>query len=418
MNNSIVTKSLYKVNSLFFPQRQKGTFTYEEASAFYRRRLRIAVSIFFFCQGITFATWASRIPDLKTALSLSDAALGSILLALPAGQLVTLPFSGRIVARFGSRNVIRIALILYTIGLTNLALANSAWQLSLALFIFGVFGNFCNISVNTQAIIAEKMYGRPIMTSFHGVWSIAGFTGALIGLLMISTHVSPHIHFCIMAVLITITCVLAQRYLKSGTTVSNNTTVKTEKKKSFIAKPNMILVQLGIIGFCSMAAEGAMFDWGGVYFKQVVHAPASLTILGYAAFMIMMATGRFMGDKLIVKFGRQKLLRYSGLFIAGGLFLSVFLPYLPTATLGFLMVGLGVSSIVPMVYSAAGKVANITPSVALASVSSISYLGFLMGPPLIGYIAELSSLRYSFAAIGLMGFAIIFLAAKVKLLRS
>lgn len=417
MNNSILNKSLYKVNSLFFPQREKGTLSYEEASAFYRRRLRIAVSIFFFCQGITFATWASRIPDLKTALSLSDAALGSILLALPAGQLVTLPFSGRIVTKFGSRNVIRIALILYTIGLTNLALAGSAWQLSLSLFIFGVFGNFCNISVNTQAIIAEKMYGRPIMTSFHGVWSIAGFIGALIGLLMIATNVTPHIHFCIMAVLITITCILVQRFLKSGTTVSS-TAVKTEKKKTLIAKPNMILVQLGIIGFCSMAAEGAMFDWSGVYFKQVVHAPETLTILGYAAFMIMMATGRFMGDKLILKFGRQKLLRYSGLFIAGGLFLSVFLPYLPTATLGFLMVGLGVSSIVPMVYSAAGKVSNISPSVALASVSSISYLGFLMGPPLIGYIAELSSLRYSFAAIGLMGFAIIFLAAKVKLLRN
>lgn len=416
MNNSIINRSLYKVNSLFFPQRQKGTLNYEEASAFYRRRLRIAVSIFFFCQGITFATWASRIPDIKTVLSLSDAALGSILLALPAGQLVTLPFSGRIVARFGSRNVIRIALILYTIGLTNLALATSAWQLTMALFIFGVFGNFCNISVNTQAIMAEKMYGRPIMTSFHGVWSIAGFTGALIGLLMIATNVTPHIHFCIMAVLITITCILAQRYLKSGTTAS--ATAKTEKKKSFIGKPNMILVQLGIIGFCSMASEGAMFDWSGVYFKQVVQAPEALTILGYAAFMIMMATGRFMGDRLIIKFGRQKLLRYSGLFIAGGLFLSVFLPYLPTATLGFLMVGLGVSSIVPMVYSAAGKVSNISPSVALASVSSISYLGFLMGPPLIGYIAELSSLRYSFAAIGLMGFAIIFLAAKVKLLRS
>jgi len=166
-----------------------------------------------------------------------------------------------------------------------------------------------------------------------------------------------------------------------------------------------------------MASEGAMFDWSGVYFQQVVEAPKSLIVLGYVSFMVMMATGRFVGDKLIQQYGRKKMLRISGILISTGLFISVLFPYLATATLGFLIVGLGVSSIVPMVYSSAGRIPNIPPGIALASVSSISFLGFLMGPPLIGYIAEISSLRYSFAVIGLLGFGIAIMVSKMKALQ-
>lgn len=375
--------------------------------AYSRQQIRIAVSAFFFCQGLCFASWASRIPDLKSSLSLSDAALGSILLALPAGQLTAMPFSGRLVTHFGSKKILRICLVLYCICLTNLGLATEPWHLGAALYLFGICGNMCNISVNTQAIRAEKLYQRPIMTSFHGVWSTAGFTGAAIGLLMMSQKVSPYYHFWIVAGLVIITLIIAQKYLQTGRAAAM-------EKKPFFSKPNAILVQLGVIGFCSMASEGAMFDWSGVYFQQVVHAPSSLIVLGYASFMIMMATGRFLGDSLIAKHGSKKMLRISGVLISTGLFISVLFPHIITATAGFLIVGLGVSSIVPMVYSTAGKVPNISPGMALASVSSISFLGFLMGPPLIGYIAEISSLRYSFGVIGLLGFTIAILVSKLK----
>jgi MFS family permease len=377
------------------------------AVTYSRQQVRIAVSAFFFGQGLCFASWASRIPDIKTTLHLSDAGLGSILLALPAGQLTAMPFSGRLVTHFGSKKVLRFCLVLYVICMTNIGLAAAPWQLALALFLFGVCGNMCNISVNTQAIRAEKLYDRPIMTSFHGAWSTAGFAGAAIGLLMMSQHISPYIHFWIIAALIFLLIFFGQKYLQTGRAT-------VTEKKPFFSKPNGALVQLGIIGFCSMASEGAMFDWSGVYFKQVVNAPAALTVLGYTSFMVMMATGRFMGDKLIARHGRKKMLQASGILISTGLFISVLFPYLATATLGFLIVGLGVSSIVPMVYSTAGKVPNIPPGMALASVSSISFLGFLMGPPLIGYIAEISSLRYSFALIGLLGFTIALLVSKLK----
>ncbi len=372
-------------------------------------QIRIAVSAFFFCQGLCFASWASRIPDIKTTLQLSDAALGSILLALPAGQLTGMPFSGRLVTHFGSKKVLRICAILYAICLTNIALASQAWHLTAGLFLFGICGNMCNISVNTQAIRAEKLYGRPIMTSFHGVWSTAGFTGAAIGLLMMSNHIAPYIHFWIVTGLVFITIAIAQKYLQTGKAAPT-------EKRSFFSKPDGMLVQLGIIGFFSMASEGAMFDWSGVYFQDVVKAPKSLIALGYLCFMIAMASGRFIGDKLISKYGRQKMLRISGIFISTGLFTSVIFPHIITATIGFLIVGLGVSSIVPMVYSAAGRHAKIPAGMALAAVSSISFLGFLMGPPLIGYIAELFNLRYSFAVIGLLGISISVLVSKIKAL--
>lgn len=386
-----------------------GATTDSVMPALNNRQIRIAVSAFFFCQGICFASWASRIPDIKTTLHLTDAALGSILLALPAGQLTAMPFSGRLVTHFGSKKVLRICAVIYAICLTNIGLAASGWQLALALFLFGVIGNMCNISVNTQAIRAERLYERPIMTSFHGVWSIAGFTGALVGLLMMALHLNPYSHFWIVAGLVITIILFFHKYLQSGKAAP-------AAKKPFFSKPDGMLMQLGIIGFCSMASEGAMFDWSGVYFRDIVKAPHSLTILGYTSFMIMMASGRFVGDRLIHRYGRKKMLQLSGILISTGLFISVLFPHIVTATLGFLIVGFGVSSIVPTVYSSAGRVSKIPPGMALAAVSSISFLGFLMGPPLIGYIAEISNLRYSFAVIGVLGFAITIMVSKLKAL--
>ncbi len=377
-----------------------------------RTRTRMAVSAFFFCQGLCFASWASRIPDIKAALHLSEATLGTLLLALPLGQLSAMPFSGRLIARFGSRKVLRIGLILYSIALTNLGFASSAWELGLALYIYGICGNLCNLSVNTQAIGVERLFGRSIMASFHGVWSVAGFTGALLGLFIMSLNLSPYSHFWIVAFLGFGVALIASRYLIYGTSPA------PAEKKPFFSKPDALLVQLGVIGFCCMASEGTMFDWSGIYFRNIVKAPAGLVTLGYASFMIMMAAGRFFGDRLTTRIGQKKMLQLSGVMISAGLFISVLFPNIMAATLGFLIVGFGVSSVVPMVYSIAGKASSLPPSMALASVSSISYLGFLMGPPLIGYIAEATDLRFSFATIGLLGFFITFMVSKLKIVGS
>lgn len=381
----------------------------EPGNAYSNRQIRIAVTAFFYFQGFCFTSWASRIPDIKNYLHLTDAGLGTILFALPAGQLTAMPFSGKLVTHFGSKKILRVCLAFYAICLTNIGLASQPLHLALALYLFGVCGNMCNISVNTQAIRAEKLYTKPIMTSFHAGWSIGGFSGALLGMLMISLNISPYLHFWIIAAMILIHILFSQKFLQPGKSALK------QEKKPFFSKPNSLLVQLGIIGFCSMAAEGAMTDWSGVYFKQVIHAPESLIILGYVSYMAMMTGGRLVGDRLISHFGRKRMLQYSGILITTGLLISVLFPQIVFATIGFVIVGLGVSSIVPMVYSTAGKIPNIPPGIALAGVSSISFLGFLMGPPLIGYIADLSgSLRYSFAVIALLGIGIALLVSKLK----
>jgi MFS family permease len=370
------------------------TYSITQKSAF-----RKAVSLFYFCQGLAFASWASRIPDIKTEMGLSEAQLGTALLALPIGQLITMPISGRLVTQYGSKSILTIAAPLYATVLACIGLATNFWQLMGILMVFGIAGNLCNISVNTQGIAVEKIYDKSIMTTFHGAWSIAGFTGALIGLLMMHFEWSPFYHFILITGLIYLNTGLFNAQLVGG--------IKAPKSKGgWAMKPDQLLWQLGFVGFCSMAAEGAMFDWSGVYFKEVVHAPSSLVVLGYASFMVMMAMGRFMGDWMIRRIGRVTVLQISGIMIAAGMGISVFFPYMVSATLGFMLVGLGVSCIVPSVYSAAGKHSTIPPGVALAMVSSISFLGFLIGPPLIGYIAEMANLQYSYALIGLLGFLI------------
>ncbi|TRX36643.1 MFS transporter [Flavobacterium restrictum] len=390
--------------------RAKGKYkkTYRDAKASYLIRIRWAVSFFYFGMGLCFATWASRIPDIKTALQLTDGHLGTILFAVPMGQLVIMPFSGKLVTKYGSHRVLIIALLCYIVSLTNLGLATKAWELSLGLFVFGIFGNLANIAVNTQGVYTEVLFKKTIMSSFHGMWSLAGFTGALVGLGMLALKLTPYEHFLVVAVIVVLMLVFNYKLL-----IKAKEKVQTENKKLF-TKPDSALIWLGVIGFCCMASEGVMFDWSGVYFKDVIQAPGSLVILGYTSFMIMMAGGRFFGDSLVHKFGMKSVLKIGGILISMGLFTAVFFPYIIPATIAFMFVGLGVSTIVPTLYSIAGKNPTVPPGEALTIVSSVSFLGFLMGPPVIGYIAELSSLRFSFAFIGIFGFMIVFMVSRIK----
>ena len=368
---------------------------------------RIAVSAFFFVAGLTFSTWASRIPDIKDALQLTDAGLGLVLFALPVGQLVSLPLSAWLSSKFGSRSLLLAASILYPLTLILLAASGSIIQLASALFLFGLWANMINIAMNTQAVGVESMYGRSIMASFHGLWSLAGFTGAVLGSFFVSHGFTPMLHFSIIC---GVTGMIVLASFKS--TLPNET--PTASNHSIFAKPDSRILILGLIAFSCMVCEGAMADWSGVYFQKVIETPARFTTLGYVAFTGTMATGRFAGDWLVTKFGVKRMLQLSGSLITTGLLTAVVLPNLVSATIGFLLVGFGVSSVVPIVYGMAGKLSNMKASTALAAVSTIGFLGFLVGPPLIGFVAQVSSLRFSFAAIAILGLGTALLAGKVK----
>lgn len=378
------------------------------ALSYSRLTFRIAVAALFFLLGICFASWASRIPSIQQTLGLSEAALGLVLLAIPVGLLFSIPFSGWFVAKLGSRKVVSVALILYSLILITIGLAQTKFQLMGCLFLFGFFGNMSNIAINTQAVGVEAIYARSVMASFHGMWSLAGFTAAAIGSVMIGANVVPYRHFIIIALFVLTTIFIAFRYtLKEDFN-------KQQKGQKIFVMPDKSLLNLGVIAFCSMICEGAMFDWSGVYFKKVVMAEKVWIGAGYTAFMSTMATGRFVADWFTSKFGVRNTFRISGVLTAAGLMIAVLFPNLVTAIIGFFLVGFGVSSVVPLVYSAAGRSKVMSAGVAIAAVSTIGFFGFLIGPPLIGMIAGLSSLRISFVVIAAMGLCVSVIATLKK----
>lgn len=405
-----------------------------------KKSARIAVSALFFLTGLCFASWASRIPAIQQKLGMSDGELGGLLLSLPVGSMLSMPVAGWMVSKYGSRTVVMIAGLLYAGVLPTLGLVEHTWQLFPCLILFGFCGNMANIAVNTQAVLVEAMYGRSIMASFHGLWSLAGFTGASIGTGMAVAGIVPYQHFLLVMVMAIIIVGVSIRWAVRHDVKTEEVKaekggikylfpwmtrrlliLKTAKGRSFAFSVwsrqlmlYMPIIILGVIAFCSMICEGTMFDWSGVYFKKVIHAPEGYAGLGYTAFMSTMAAFRFIADWLTTRFGVKRMLQLSGILTAGGLLIAVTLPYFPTAIFGFLLVGAGVSSVVPLVYSTAGRSKTLSPGVSLAAVSTIGYLGFLMGPPLIGFVAEATSLRISFSIIALMGMCIALMSGKIK----
>lgn len=373
---------------------------------------RLAVSSFFFIQGLVFASWASRIPDVKTALSLSDAQLGGVLFLLPVGQLSAMALSGWLVSRYGSRKMLTAGALLYPLALVGLGAAAQTWQLCAALYFFGMTSNLCNISVNTQGVGVERLYNRSIMASFHGLWSFAGFIGGLLSTYLAGRNVPPLQHFLLVfgitcAILITMRGSMLPRDF-------NQSRAKDGTRRKTFVKPSLYVVLLGVIAFGSMACEGTMYDWSAVFFQNVIMPPEQLIRLGYVACMFAMTFGRFTADRFVTRFGAVNVLRASGVIIACGLLLAVLMPYLYTATLGFFLVGLGTSSVVPLCYSLAGKTTSMPTGIAVATVSTVGFFGFLMTPPLIGFIAQAAGLRWAFALMVAVGLLTTFLAPKLQ----
>jgi len=378
------------------------------AAATSRRAHRAAVGALFFLLGLCFASWASRIPSIQQRMGVSEAGLGAVLLAIPLGQLLSLPAAGWLVATAGSRRVVLAGVGLYAAALLGLGWAATLYQLVPCLVLFGVGGNLTNIAVNTQAVGVERLYRhRPIMASFHGLWSLAGFVAAAVGSLMVGRAVPPGVHFLLIAAVI-----LAGLAVSAGHVLREDHGV--DPNQPVFVRPDRELLGLGAVAFCALVCEGAMFDWSGVYFQKVVGADKDWAGAGYAAFMSTMALGRFGADWLAGRLGARRVIQLSGLLTAAGLALAVAWPALGPALVGFGLVGFGTSAVVPLVYSAAGRSARMSAGMALAAVSTIGFLGFLLGPPLIGFVAGASSLRVSFALVAAMGLLVSAVASRVR----
>lgn len=372
------------------------------------RTRRIVLSGFFFFTGICFASWASRIPDIKMQLGLNDAQFGGMLLFLPLGSFLGIPISGSLTSIYGSNRVLKIAAVLYPSALILLGLTTNTWQLGICLFFFGMAGNLYNVSVNTQAVVLSKLFDKSIMSTFHGFWSLAGFTGGLVGGFFVAKQMTPLHQFISIAIVSLIFLSLAHSYL-----------LPSEKNKQSLNKmwnkPTPLMLQFGFIALSNMVCEGMMFDWSGVFFHDVVKVPTEWRTTGYISFMACMTTGRMLSDKLITYWGARKQLMLSGLLVTTGLIVSVIAPSMVSSAIGFMLVGFGVSSVIPTIYGSVGKsAAPGQASIALASVSSVGFFGFLIGPPIIGFLSQAIGLRWAFLSVSLLGLSTFYQSYKLK----
>lgn len=371
------------------------------------RQHRTATLIFFFLSGFGYSTWASRIPSIQKQLGLNEAQLGGMLFAMPLGVIFTLPITGRLLSRFSSRSIMLFGAVFYNCMLGLLGFATQTWQLAVILFCFGSSRNLLNLSMNAQSVEIQALYDRSIITTFHGIWSLAGFAGAAFGYLFISSNIPLQYHLLTVSILLVSLSLFA--YPKTLYKLH-----EPQPKRALFIFPGKDLLIFALIAFASMACENVMYDWSGIYFEKAVKATHNLATSGFVVYMIAMTTGRLLGDKLVNKLGTKTILSYSGIFIFVGLLIAVFFPYPVSAGFGFMLTGFGVSCIVPLIFALAGKSVTTNSGVAIASVSTISYFGFLVVPPSVGFIAQAAGLQWSFGIIAVFGAIIFLLVSFIK----
>jgi MFS family permease len=356
------------------------------------RAARLAVAVFFFLIGAVFATWATRIPAVQARLALSPGELGLALLGTAAGELVFMNLAGYLAARFGSRSITVIAALFFCAMLPILALAPSLPALVATLLLFGAGFGSVNVAMNTQGVAVERRYGRSIFNSFHACYSLGGLTGSLAGGLVAAHGIAPLPHFLGVALIGIILTLFAARFLLPARADAQGTGVA-------FARPTRTLLALGLVAFCVVLGEGAMADWSAVYLNSTLRAGAGLAAAGYAAFSIVMAIGRGLGDRLTNRLGPGTMVRLGGLVAASGLTLALVVSWVPLALLGFGLVGAGFSVIFPLTLSAAGRTSKQVSGTAIATVATCGYVGFMVGPALIGFAADAVSLRISLGVV-------------------
>ena len=371
------------------------------------QKSRIAISIYFFGSGLIFSSWASRIPSIKDSFHLNDAELGALLFALPLGALSALPISGWVVHKFGSKLVSTVALLLYSFSLYSISAIHHIAVLSVSLFLFGFIGNICNISMNAQGLSVQRIInGKPILSSLHGMWSIGAFVAAALSGLSMKLDLSTASHFLIISVLCIVVSLASSNFF-----ISDH---HDDEPKKIFALPNKELFLLGFICFCVAMTEGAMSDWSSLYYRMVLEDIQKVSTSGYTAFAFSMAIGRFLGDRLVHSFGYKRVLKMNGVMILIGMTIALSIKMPMAVIIGFTFVGLGVSSVFPIVYNISAKSKTMTQASAIAAVSSVGFTGFLFGPPIIGFIANETGLRFALGVIIILGFLIWLLSNRVK----
>ncbi len=359
---------------------------------------RFFLSLFFFISGFSFATWASRIPTIKTSFDFNEAELGTVLLAMPLGSLIGLPISGWLVSKYNSRVPLAAGYGLNAFSLALIGFAPNTFSLIVAISLFAFTTRIFNISVNTQTLTLQKQFEKKIIGSFHGYWSIGGIAGILLSTFLLSQNVSIYLHFSIVAVIMLLVTLYSYQFLLKGDRSESG-------NKIIISKPDPYIFYLGVLVFLCAICEGGMFDWSGIYFQEVIKM--EIFTYGYLIFMTFMAASRFLSDIIISRFGMPATYIMSAFCVMSGISLAIILPNFWIAMIGFSLVGFGTASVIPMSYALAGASKKYSPGMAISIIATYSITGMLLGPPLIGYLAHAFNLRISFIIFGICGMMLI-----------
>lgn len=373
----------------------------EQASA-----ARWATVAAFFLNGTVFGVWATQIPLLKNRLDLSPAVLGAALLCLAVGALTAMIASGPLLGRLGSAPVTRVTALLFAGLLPLPALVPDVVTLCIVLALFGASGGTMDVAMNAQGALVERRIGRPIMSSLHGMWSLGGLAGAGLGGLLLPLMPAAAQAGLVSAGLLVLFLALQGRFLPDRNAGGGG-----------LVLPDRKTLLLGLLAAMAFMGEGAILDWSAIHLRDDLGAPSSLAGMGFGVFCAAMAIGRFSGDRLRHRFGGATLMRAGGLLATAGLGLVLAgglvaggVPLL--AMVGFGLTGIGLSNIVPVLFSTAGAVDSGHPDHAVAAVSTMGYAGVLAGPPLVGFIAEATSLATAFAMIALLALGMAAAAAR------
>jgi MFS family permease len=369
------------------------TLTPVAAPSLRDRRARFAAAITFGLHGVAAGSWAGRIPWVKEVRNLSSAGLGLALMGAAIGGLVSAPVAAWLIGRFGSRAMTRLGGVTMAVSVPLVAFSPSLPTIFASLVLFGATSGVLDIAMNANGVVVQERYGRSIMSGLHGMWSLGGLTGSALAGLAAHANLGAPAHLLLVGI------ALGAASLASGFWLTPAPRAQAGKS---LAWPGRGLLLLGAVIFCGLFAEAAAADWSGVYLRTAAHAPQDVAAWGYAAFSLAMAGARLAGDRLVERVGSARLVRAAALTGACGLSLALLVPVTPVVIFAFAVLGLGMATVVPLTFSAAGRTPGYDPGTAVAAVATVGYGGWMLAPPVIGFVAQGTSLTFALALVAVM----------------
>ena len=369
-------------------------------------REQMATRALFFVAGFASAAWAALVPFAKLNTGVNDGVLGLLLLCLGGGALVAMPLTGVLTTRFGCRKVMTVSVVLLSVTLPLLAEINHTGLLALTLIVFGMGIGITDCAMNIQAIIVEKAAPRPMMSGFHGFYSIGGIAGAgaMSGFMLAGMGALQA------AAAVMVICLLLLAFSYKGML-----DYAWPSEGPAFAVPRGAVLLIGIICFATFLAEGSVLDWSAVFLTEYRNVPESMGGLGFACFAVLMSLGRLTGDKIVAVLGRPQVVLWGALLAAGGLLLSVLSDNWLMALTGYGLIGLECANVVPVMFSAIGRQTSMPQAVAVPAVTTLGYLGILAGPASVGLIAYRFTLPAALLAVVALLLLVALLSRKVRM---